>query len=164
MVKTKGEARWKESPFVIEPGTVVSKIIAKVYGDFNTLAIDLIKEFNPHIQNLNRVLAGQKLWLPPLTKETLLRKQPDGSYRLILASFYNSPEAKELAQVVRQKGYTPVITPRRVSDSILLYRVEIEGLENEAVHQAWDLFNVNTIPFNVPVQARNANTADGSTL
>jgi len=153
---------WKENPIVIEHGTTIYEIVYKVYGNFNTLAIDLIKEFNPHIQDLNRVLAGQKLWLPPLTQETLLRNHADGSYRLILKSFRSSLEANEFAQVVRQVGYATVITPRRVSDTIILYRVEIEGLKSdEAVLRAWDFVNINFIPFNVPVHAENPNTADG---
>jgi len=153
---------WKENPIVIEPGTTIYEIVYKVYGNFNTLAIDLIKEFNPHIQNLNRVLSGQKLWLPPLTQETLLRNHADGSYRLILTSFRSSLEANKFAQVVRQMKYATVITPRRVSDTIILYRVEIEGLKSdEAVLRAWDIVNINFIPFNVPVHAVNPNTADG---
>jgi len=162
VVKTEEKVSWKESPFTIKRGTIVSKIITRAYGDYNTLAIDLVKEFNPHIQNLNLVFAGQRLWLPPLTQETLLRTQPDGSYRLILASFRSSLEAKEFAQIVRQKGYAAEIIPRRVSDNILLYRVEIQGLKNEEVYQAWDLINFNTIPFNIPVQAKNTNVADSS--
>ena len=151
---------WKENPIVIEPGTTIYEIVYKVYGNFNTLALDLIKEFNPHIQNLNRVLSGQKLWLPPLTQETLLRNHADGSYRLILTSFRSSLGANKFAQVVRQLGYATVITPRRVSDNIILYRVEIEGLKSdEAVLRAWDFVNINFIPFNVPVHAENPNTA-----
>ncbi|MFQ5902519.1 MAG: hypothetical protein ACE5JO_02405, partial [Candidatus Binatia bacterium] len=130
---------WRENPIVINPGTTISEIVYKVYGNYNTLALDLIKEFNPHIENLNWVMAGEKLFTPPLTSETLLRKQPDDSYKLILASLSSSIGAADLAQGVRNKGYKAMVTPRRVSDTLLLHRVEIRGLENlEAVNQAWD--------------------------
>ena len=65
--------------------------------------MDLIKEFNPQIKNLNWVSAGQDLLLPRLTRETLLRKQPDGSYRLIVASFRNLRGADEYAPTPEQQ-------------------------------------------------------------
>ena len=57
------------------------------------LGMDLIKEFNPEIQNLNWVNAGQDLLLPVLKQETLLRQQADGSFRLAIASFLSRREA-----------------------------------------------------------------------
>ena len=92
--------------------------------------MDLIKEFNPEIKNLNRMSAGKNLLLPSLTPETLLRKQPDGSYHLIVASFRSQTEADEYAGRLSNKGYQVTITPRRVSDDLLLHRVEIDGLKN----------------------------------
>ena len=100
--------------------------------------MDLIKEFNPQIKNLNWVSAGRDLLLPRLTPETLLRKQPDGSYRLIVASFRSRAEADEYAGRLSNKGYRVTITPKKVSDDLLLHRVEIHGLKNlEEAHQTW---------------------------
>jgi hypothetical protein len=136
---------WKDRPVVIEYGSTIIEIANGAYGANKILAMDLLKEFNGHIENLNWVLAGQNLWLPPLSRETLLRKQPDGSYRLVLASFASSMGAERLSQVVRSKGYEATVTPRRVSDDILLHRVEIERLKNlQAVNQAWNTALANT--------------------
>jgi len=135
---------WKEHPAVIQYGSTISQIAADVYGTNLFLAIDLLKEFNTHIGNLNWVLAGQKLWFPPLSQETLLRKQEDGSYRFILASFQSLPGAERFAQTVRRKGYVVSISPRRVSNSKMLYRVEIARLRNlEAANRAWDIARTN---------------------
>ena len=69
----------------------------------------------------------------------MLRKQPDGSYRLIVASFRSLTGADEYARLLSNKGYQVTITPRRVSDNLLLYRVEIDGLKNlEEANQAWE--------------------------
>ncbi len=92
--------------------------------------MDLIKEFNPQIQNLNRVMPGQELLLVPLSEETLLREQPDGSYHLIVASFSNGADAQAHARVLGNEGYRVTITPSRVSDDLLLQRVQIVGLKN----------------------------------
>ncbi|MNC88213.1 hypothetical protein D3C83_40060 [compost metagenome] len=69
----------------------------------------------------------------------MLRKQPDGSYRLIVASFSSLTEANKYAQLLGYTGYQVVITPKRVSDDLLLHRVEIDGLKNpEDAKHIWE--------------------------
>jgi hypothetical protein len=72
---------------IIPHGSSIYRIAADTYGANTALGMDLIKEFNPEIKNLNRISGGKNLMLPSLTPETLLRKRPDGSYRLIVGSF-----------------------------------------------------------------------------
>lgn len=121
---------WKDRPIVVQYGTTISELVSQVYGGYNTLAIDLVNEFNPHIENLNWVKAGERLWLPTLTRDTLLRRDKNDHYRLILASPMKTEEASALQKILRQKGYDAVILPRRVADDLTLYRVEIGGLKN----------------------------------
>jgi general secretion pathway protein A len=137
-------AGWREKPLTIQPGSTVGEIAANIYGAQRNLGLDLIKEYNTHIENLNRIFAGQRLWLPPLSRETLVRQQQDGTYHLILAVFRNPQQAAQLAQTVRLNGYDMVISPRRVSDDLTLYRVEINGLGNiDAVNRAWEMALAN---------------------
>ena len=134
------EEEWEGQSVAISRGDTVSEMVIKVYGDYNLLAIDLIKEFNPHIVNLDRVAVGARLWLPPHTRETLVRKQSDSSYHLILGSFQTVLGAREFSQLVNSKGYTTVTVPRRMSSNLVLHRVEIVGLTSpEAVNKAWEL-------------------------
>jgi hypothetical protein len=123
----------------IQPGSTIQKIAGQTYGPSAVLGMDLIKEFNPKIQNLNRVRPGQELLLVPLSEETLLREQPDGSYHLIVASFYNGADARVHARVLGNEGYQVAITPSRVSDDLLLQRVEIVQLKNlKEAMQTWE--------------------------
>ncbi|MGB7951643.1 MAG: AAA family ATPase [Candidatus Binatia bacterium] len=125
---------------IIEAGATIRKIAAAAYGTDAFLGMDLIKEYNPHITNLNRVIAGDTLSLPSLTQETMLRKQPDGSYRLIAASFPSEKAADQFARLLGDKGYQIEITPRKVSDKLLLHRVEIDGLKDlEEANRAWEM-------------------------
>jgi general secretion pathway protein A len=128
-----------ESQRVIIPhGSSIYKIASETYGANIALGVDLIKEFNPEIKDLNRVFAGQALLLPSLTPGTLLRKEPDGSYRLIATTSYRLPRAGEYAARLRNEGYQVTITPRKVTDHLLLYRVEIGGLKGfEEAHHTW---------------------------
>jgi general secretion pathway protein A len=132
------EVNGKEKRIMVEPGSSIYKIAAAAYGGRSVLGMDLIKEFNPQIKNLNRVSAGQDLVVPPLTRETLLRQQPDGSYHLIVAAFRNPLGANEYGRLLSDKGYRVAITPRRVSDDLLLHRVTIDGLKNlEEADRTW---------------------------
>ena len=123
---------------VIQPGSTIQKIAADTYGSNTILGMDLIKEFNPKIDNINRVVSGQKLLLVPLSEATLLREQPDGSYHLIVGSFSSGTDAQARARVLAKEGYQFVITVSKVADDLLLQRVQIVGLKNlkEAL-QTW---------------------------
>ena len=124
---------------IIQQGSTIQKIAADTYGSNKILGLDLIKDFNPQIQNLNRVLPGQDLILPPLSPETLLREQPDGSYRFIVASFSNRPDALAYVRVLTNEGYQATIIPSRIADDLSLQRVEIVGLKNfQEAMQTWE--------------------------
>lgn len=132
------EVEVKEQRVIIPQGSSIYKIATEAYGTKNGLGMDLIKEFNPGIKSLARVAAGRALLLPSLTPETLLRRQADGSYRLIVASFQSPTAADEYAQRLRNTGYQVSITPRKVSEDLLLYRIEIDGLQNpEEANHIW---------------------------
>lgn len=146
-VPTQANAEAKNAKVKVEPkhqsvtvpyGGSVYKVASDTYGNNTALGMDLIKEFNPDIKSLGRVSAGQTLLLPALTPETLLRKQSDGSYHLIAATFYRLVAADEYAQRLRNQGYQTTITPIKVSEDLLLHRVRIEGLKNlEEANQTW---------------------------
>jgi general secretion pathway protein A len=125
---------------VLPPATTIGGIAATVYNWQNCiLPLDLIAEANPHILDINVVRAGEVLHLPHLTRDTLLRAQPDGTYHLILASPTNAQHAQSLSQKVQEKGYTANITLRRVSGDRIAFRVTIVGLPTlEAGHDAWN--------------------------
>jgi len=120
-------------------GSAIGTIAYHFYGANSVLGIDLIMEFNPQLQDLNGVSSDSGLRLPSLTRTTLQRKEADGTYYLILASFPSLTVAQGFARAVRLKGYDVVITRRKVSENLLLHRVEIAGLKTlEAANQAWE--------------------------
>ena len=122
----------RKKPIIIQHGSTIYEIALNTYGANAVLGMDLIKEFNPEIKDLNWVTAGQQLVLPDLTQETLARKQGDGSYRLIVASYINRTDADDLANRIRREGYRAIITSTTVSNDLLLHRLEIDGLKTLA--------------------------------
>jgi type II secretory pathway predicted ATPase ExeA len=133
----------------IRDGSAMGNVAYHFYGSNSLLGLDLIMEFNPHLQSLNGVSYPSGLRFPCLTRETLQRKRPDGSYHLILASFPNLSAARGFARAVRLEGYDVVITARRLSGNLSSHRVEIAGLKTlEAANRAWETTLANRwIPF-----------------
>ena len=129
---------WKGDTITVAPGDTISRIAIQMYGGNNLLAFDLIKELNSHIEDLDRITVGEKILFPALTQETLVRPQPDGSFWLILGSFYNESDAEKLARSLRRDGYTVTVASQKVFGSRSLYRVTLEGLKDPvAIDQAW---------------------------
>ncbi len=114
----------------IQYGSTIYNIASDAYGANAVLGMDLIKEFNPQIQDANWISAGAELLLPILGPETLLRRQPDASYRLIMGSFLSRREADERARRILDQGYQVLITPKAISNNLILYRVEVDGLKD----------------------------------
>jgi cell division septation protein DedD len=124
----------------IARGDTISAIVLKMYGTYNVLAFDLLKECNPHIEDLDRIAIGTQVWLPLLTRELLLRQQADGSYHLIIGAFHMEAAAQRVVQAASRAGYAATITQRRMSGTRLLHRVELERLQDlTAVDHAWNV-------------------------
>jgi general secretion pathway protein A len=134
----------EDAPFIVVPsGTTILEIVRKNYQSANILAVDVLKEMNPHLEDLDHIQIGEKIWLPPLNQETLMRQEPDGLYRLVVGSFRSLIEAEQFSQKVKAQGYRVRVLPHRISRRIVLQRVEIYLLENrDAVNRAWESFPV----------------------
>ena len=124
------EPKRKDKRIIVQYGSTIHKIAIDVYGADAVLGMDLIKEFNPQIENLNWIYAGEEILLPALSQDALARQNPDGSYRLVVASFLTRPEADRSAQRLAKENYRVIITAKRVSNDLLLHRLEIDGLKN----------------------------------
>jgi len=121
----------KDHRVTIQYGSTVFQIANDAYGSRSAImGMDLIAEFNPSISNLNWISAGEDLLLPALSEETLLRRQPDGSFLLIVASFLSRREAEEFAQQIVRDGLPVIVTAKAVSNNLVLHRLEITGLKN----------------------------------
>jgi len=140
--RSPGPARVTGRSLTVPAGGTISRIVFDHYGRHSSLALDLIHELNPELQDLDVVAAGQTLRLPPLNMEGLLRRQPDGSYRLVVGSYPSQAAATELARTIREHGYTASVRTREVTSEQVLHRVQIDGLATRAVAlRAWETAN-----------------------
>jgi general secretion pathway protein A len=123
----------------VPDGGTISEIVFEHYGRYSSLALDLIHELNPDIRDLDVVSAGQPLSLPPLNLTTLLRRQPDGTHRLIVSAQPSLQAATRVAQAARDHGFAVAVTSREIASDQMLYRVEIIALKTQtAAVRAWD--------------------------
>ena len=137
--KAETEAKHPDQRITIQAGSTIQKVAADAYGANTTLGMNLIKDFNPKIQNLNWVFPGQEIVLPALTRENLLQKKSDGSYRIIVAAFAKRAEADAFVRDLADNRYHVAITPNRVANDLVLQRVEIDGLRNlDEALRAWN--------------------------
>ena len=120
----------KGRTLILRNGSTISHIASEVYGDNAALGMELIKEFNPEIKDLDLVSSGQQLVLPRLTNDILIRRQPDNSYRVILGSFPNRRAAEVAARGMLTISHAVVITANRVSTDFVLFRLEVDGLQS----------------------------------
>jgi phage tail protein X len=122
----------------IRSGATISEIARRHYGRYSGLTLDLIQESNPAIRDLDVVPVGQRLRLPPLSPDAMLRRQADGSYRILVGSPPASLAAEFVEKTVRKHGYEVVVTPRKVGPHQVLFRVEIDKLTTRAAAmRAW---------------------------
>jgi hypothetical protein len=138
----------RQSAVVIQRGGTVSSLAYQAYGRYDMLAIDLIKELNPHIDDLDWIKPGERLALPPLSADTLIRTQADGGYRIVLASFLSPVSAEKLSEQVKRRGFVPRVSRRQVTRGLTLYRVEIADVTSRhAAEQAWKVAVANCLVF-----------------
>jgi general secretion pathway protein A len=130
---------WVEHWQTIVPrGMTVSEVVSRRYGRHQLLGLELVKDLNPQIVNLDRVATGEPLWMAALTLDTLARRQPDGFYELIVASLMTPDAANRLAGHLRLRGYQARVAARDITPGFRVHRVVLERLESrEAVRRAW---------------------------
>jgi type II secretory pathway predicted ATPase ExeA len=141
------------SQTVVRRGGTIIGIARDTFAKDMYLALDLMKDLNPEIDNLNWVIAGQPLRLPQLSRNDLVYRRRDGSFSLILNSFLSPNDARTLGEVVRSRGYAVALVPRWITHDLVLTRVEIKDLVDEsAVRRAWETARAATwLPDEAPV-------------
>lgn len=134
----------REDQLEILSGATTYKIAGKFCAeDRPLLQLDLIRDYDTHIINLDDIYPGQKRCIPGPTPTTRLRQEQErGSSNVILGPFRCSQQAKALAWSVQQKAYLASVVRRRVSNSVLLQPVKITDLQDQTTAgQAGKLFS-----------------------
>lgn len=91
--------------YTVQKGDTVSRLLARKYGNYGSKSylegVKLFKAANPHVTNLNRIYAGEKLYLP----------DPSIRQKEWYASMYNAQG--KLKKTVNKKDGPPAPKERR---------------------------------------------------
>jgi type II secretory pathway predicted ATPase ExeA len=120
----------RAAPLVIQRGTTVAGLVEQHYGNDRLLAMDLIKELNAGIADVDLIRAGERIWLPALGRDGLVRRQANGTFHLIVASLRDHAQAGRLARALQARGYATAVRRRTLSRTLQVSRVEIVDLRD----------------------------------
>jgi type II secretory pathway predicted ATPase ExeA len=124
---------------VIPRGATIAALVQEHYTGDRLLAMDLVHELNAGIVDVDLIRAGERIWLPPIGEDVLVRRQPDGRFRLIVASLRDNADARRLRRVLEAQGYATAVTRRALSRTVAVSRVEIVALpDRQAAARAAD--------------------------
>jgi general secretion pathway protein A len=120
----------RAAPLVIPRGATVAGLVEEHYGSDRLLAMDLIQELNAGIADVDAIRAGDRLWLPPLGRDGLVRRQANGTFHLIVGSLRDHAQAGRLARALQARGYATAVRRRALSRTLQVSRVEIVDLRD----------------------------------
>jgi general secretion pathway protein A len=107
----------------VEKGETLYSVSRRSYDRANATLLDYILELNPEIADPNLVKPNDRIRLPILVEESLIRQAANGSFRIHLATFAKREYAERYKGEVILKGKTIQIEDRRISSQEVWYRV-----------------------------------------
>jgi len=114
----------------VEKGETLYSVLRRSYNRANATLLDYILELNPEIADPNLVKANDRIRLPILIEESLIRQSANGSFRIHLATFTKREFAERYKSEEALKGKIIQIEDRRVSSQEIWYRVFVEGYQS----------------------------------
>jgi general secretion pathway protein A len=108
---------------LVKEGWNLSFVAREYYHAANPTLLDLLLQFNPQINNLNRIFVSQQIRVPSLAEELFLIENPGRAYKIHLGTFNDKRliEAFQNSPVLRNKKIE--IVPREVSPQVTWLRV-----------------------------------------
>jgi phage tail protein X len=106
-------------------GVSISSLALKHYNKVNMTIIDYILDMNPSIANPDLILINQKIKLPEISERMLIRQEPEGFFKVHLATFTSRSYAAKYMGGITMEGKALEMTPRKVSPSETWYRVMV---------------------------------------
>jgi len=113
----------EEQGILVKEGWTVSSVARQHFSGINHSLLDFMLEANPEITDIHLIFPGQKIKIPYITEETLLRRGPDNRYQLYLGTFATVQEAARYKNEPALKEKKLKVTTRRVSPREDWYRI-----------------------------------------
>jgi phage tail protein X len=145
-----GSVLGKKSPNIVfaKEGDMVSAMAVQEYGVSNKTIWDIIKRANPDIQDLDRIVVGQKIILPALDMDSIILKDENGAFSIHIATFRSYGSAADYASRFLGEQYPMAISPVRIVGEKMWYRVSVGSVPSrrEAIELAARIVELNQLP------------------
>jgi general secretion pathway protein A len=137
-----------EKIVVVKEGQTISSMAEQFYRTINPTLIAFILDFNPQVTNADFITVGQKIKVPKLTEESLI-KIADHAYKIHVGTFVTPDFAGLYRNEPALKGKEIEILPRKVSPKDTWYRIVIGKFsdKNEALKITDLLKEKGLLPF-----------------
>jgi len=119
----------EEKTIRVKEGWTLSSVALQYFSRINHSLLDFMLEVNPEITDINLIFSGQKIKIPYITEETLLRRGPDNRYQLYLGTFATAQEAARYKDEPALREKKLKVISRRVSPQEDWYRIMAEEFE-----------------------------------
>jgi len=107
----------------VKEGWNLSFLAREYYHATNPTLVDLILQFNPQINNLNRIFVGQQIRVPFLREELFLMENPGRTYKIHLGTYNDRRLIPPFPASPVLKNKKIEIAPREVSPQVIWLRV-----------------------------------------
>ena len=118
----KAEAKVKKN-LNVKKGATLTALCWEHYGYANITLLDHIMALNPELANPNLILVNQKIRLPNIGEEFLLREKGDGKFQIFLGTFSRPDFADAFIQEPLLKGKEVEITARKIQTGEVWHRL-----------------------------------------
>ena len=120
-----------ESLIVVREGWTLSNVAKEYFSALNNSLLDILLEANPEIVDMDLIFRGQKIKIPDITEESLLRRGSDNRYHVLLGTFVKAEEIRRYKDEPILRGKKLKVVSRRVSPRDTWYRIVAEEFKTE---------------------------------
>jgi len=107
----------------VKEGWNLSFLAREYYHAANPTLVDLLLQFNPQINNVNRIFVNQQVRVPSLTEELFLIENPGRTYKIHLGTFNDRRLIPVFQNSPALRNKKIEIVPREVSPQVTWLRV-----------------------------------------
>ncbi len=100
------------------------------YGSATTTTLDLLKEANPDVADINRILAGTELAFPEPGGRSRVLPGRAGLTVLVITTPQMAKAAETQRRLREFRGRDSTLVPRDLGNGQVVYRVVVENLQS----------------------------------